>query len=116
MFTAVTNKQLQLQYVMADAKAGRLNAINRVFTLDSTLTYLMCFYHVMTNVYDRLKAVTGSLREQVTADIYDMHFASSENTYGDLVKKALVKWSNDQQLVGFGDYFKKMWITSEFHR
>ncbi|GMF46047.1 unnamed protein product [Phytophthora fragariaefolia] len=88
MFTAVTNKQLQLQYVMADAEAGQLNAIKRVFAMDSNLTYLMCFYHVMAKVYERLKAVTGSLREQVTADIYDMHFASSEYTYGHIVEKA----------------------------
>ncbi|GMF41346.1 unnamed protein product [Phytophthora fragariaefolia] len=104
MFTAVTNKQLQLQYVMADAEAGQLNTIKRGFAMDSNLAYLMCFYHVMTKVYEILKAVTGLLREQATADIYEMHFASSEYTYGDIVEKALVKWSNDQQLAGFGSY------------
>nr|KAE8930052.1 hypothetical protein PF009_g19844 [Phytophthora fragariae] len=59
MSTAVTSKQLLLTYVMADAEAGQLNAVNQVFGVDSELTYLICFYHVMAKVHERLTAVSS---------------------------------------------------------
>ncbi|KAE9301330.1 hypothetical protein PF008_g22788 [Phytophthora fragariae] len=143
MSTAVTSKQLLLTYVMADAEAGQLNAVNQVFGVDSELTYLICFYHVMAKVHERLtavssmdsgltylicfynvmakvherlKAVSSTLREQVVADIYDLHFASSKTVYDDQVVTVLARWSRDQQLMVCRGYFENMWMMSEFSR
>ncbi|KAE9152681.1 hypothetical protein PF002_g3948 [Phytophthora fragariae] len=69
MFTAVTSMQLLLKYVLADAEAEQLNAVTQVFGMDSELTYLMCIYHVMAKVHKMLKALSGTLRERVVADI-----------------------------------------------
>ncbi|ETM99060.1 hypothetical protein PPTG_24487 [Phytophthora nicotianae INRA-310] len=101
---------------MADAEAAQQNAVVRVIGADSDFVYLMCFYHVMTKVHERLKSVPDRLSEQVMADIYDLHFATTSAVYDEQVKQVLTKWSGDEHLVGFQDYFERTWVPSAFWR
>ncbi|ETP53177.1 hypothetical protein F442_01898 [Phytophthora nicotianae P10297] len=101
---------------MADAEAAQQNAVVRVFGADCEFVYLMCFYHVMAKVHDRLKSVPDRLSEQVMADIYDLHFATTSAVFDEQVKQVLTKWSGDEHLVGFQDYFERTWVTSAFWR
>ncbi|KAG3103550.1 hypothetical protein PI124_g14128 [Phytophthora idaei] len=65
VFTAVTGQQLLVKYVMADAQAAQQNAVSQVFGVDSGYAYLMCFYHVMAKVHEKLKGILDSLCERV---------------------------------------------------
>lgn len=63
VFTTVTGQQLLTKYTMADAEAAQQNAVDQVFGVDSDYVYLMCFYHVMAKVYERVKSVpSGCVR------------------------------------------------------
>ncbi|KAG3232863.1 hypothetical protein PI124_g22059 [Phytophthora idaei] len=101
---------------MADAEAAQQNAVSQVFGVDSDYEYLMCFYHVMAKVHEKLKGILDSLCERVVADIYDLHFASSKEVYDEQMKIVLEKWSREGQLVGFRSYFNNIWMKSEFWR
>ncbi|KAE9097960.1 hypothetical protein PF010_g15758 [Phytophthora fragariae] len=116
VFTAVTGKQLLVKYVMADAEAAQQNAVDQVFGVDSDFLYLMCFYHVMAKVYERIKGVSQRLREQVTADIYDLHFAPTQATYDEQWTTVFANWSGKNELTDFRGYFRRVWVRSEFHR
>ncbi|ETI55364.1 hypothetical protein F443_01952, partial [Phytophthora nicotianae P1569] len=109
-------RHLVITFVMADAEAAQQNAVVRVIGADSDFVYLMCFYHVMTKVHERLKSVPDRLSEQVMADIYDLHFATTSAVYDEQVKQVLTKWSGDEHLVGFQDYFERTWVPSAFWR
>ncbi|KAG2803325.1 hypothetical protein PC129_g18754 [Phytophthora cactorum] len=61
VFTAVTGQQLLVKYVMADAEAAQQNAVSQGFGVDSGYAYLMCFYHVMAKVHEKLKGILDSL-------------------------------------------------------
>ncbi|ETN24222.1 hypothetical protein PPTG_00639 [Phytophthora nicotianae INRA-310] len=107
---------LLVKYVMADAEAGQQNAVNQVFGVDSDYVYLMCFYHVMAKVHEKLKGIPDSLYKVVVADIYDLHFASSKEVYDEQMQIALETWSSQEQLAGFRSYFNNIWMKSEFWR
>ncbi|KAG3002328.1 hypothetical protein PC128_g13363 [Phytophthora cactorum] len=81
VFTAVIGQQLLVNYVKADAEAAQQNAANQGFGVDSDYAYLLCFYHVMAKVHEKLKDIPGSLCERMVADIYDLQFASSKVVY-----------------------------------
>ncbi|OWZ17240.1 hypothetical protein PHMEG_0008845 [Phytophthora megakarya] len=74
MFAGVTQKQLLLKYVMADAEAAQQNAVEVDFGVDSEFMDLMFFYHVMAKVHEKLKGVADALHAHVVADIYGLHF------------------------------------------
>ncbi|OWZ09106.1 LOW QUALITY PROTEIN: hypothetical protein PHMEG_00018244 [Phytophthora megakarya] len=86
---------------MTDAEVAQQNAVDEVFGVDSDFTYLMCFYHV----HEKLKGVPQHLCKRVVADIYDLHFASSQEAYGDQVKVVLAKWDDEDLLTEFKSYF-----------
>ncbi|ETN05268.1 hypothetical protein PPTG_14041 [Phytophthora nicotianae INRA-310] len=89
----ITSQRLERLYVKA------LSSLHRVFTAvtgqqllvnratersESSVRcdeYLMCFYHVMAKIHEKLKGIPDSLCEGVVAEIYDLHFASSKEVY-----------------------------------
>ncbi|ETP31919.1 hypothetical protein F442_19270 [Phytophthora nicotianae P10297] len=89
VYTAVTGKQLMVYYVMGDAYDAQYNAIGNTVGEGQPFVYLMCFFHVMKNVNDRLKSVEDMLANRVRKDIYDLHFAASLQ---DFVTKATTFW------------------------
>ncbi|KUF82249.1 hypothetical protein AM588_10000354 [Phytophthora nicotianae] len=115
IFASVSGgRHLVVKFVMADAEAAQQNAVVRVFGSDCEFVYLMCFYHVMAKVHERLKSVPDRLSEQVMADIYDLHFATTSAVFDEQAKQVVTKWSGDKHLVGFKDYFERTWVTSAF--
>ncbi|POM68192.1 Hypothetical protein PHPALM_15676 [Phytophthora palmivora] len=114
IFTVVTNQQFLLKYVMADAEAAQQNAVTEVFGMDSDFVYLMCFYHVMAKVHEKLNGVPDTLCDHVVADIYDLHFASCQAVYEEQVATVLARWMSDDRLVRFETYFNSVWVTSAF--
>ncbi|KUF94256.1 hypothetical protein AM588_10007370 [Phytophthora nicotianae] len=54
-------RQLVVKFVMADAEAAQQNAVVRVFGADCEFVYLMCFYHVMAKIHEKLKSVPDRL-------------------------------------------------------
>ncbi|OWZ14417.1 hypothetical protein PHMEG_00012109 [Phytophthora megakarya] len=102
IFTTVTGEQMILRYVMTDADVAQQNAVDEVFGVDSDFTYLMCFYHAMAK----------HLCKRVVAEIYDLHFASSQEAYDDQVKVVLAKWDDEDLLTGFKSYFNNVWVLS----
>ncbi|OWZ03002.1 hypothetical protein PHMEG_00025340 [Phytophthora megakarya] len=111
IYTAVTSQQLIVKYVMADAEAAQLNAVSQGFGSVSNLTYLICFYHVLAKVHERLKGFPSSLSERVVADIYDLHVAASNKVYDELEVSILAKWSHDTQLLTFQNHFTSVWMN-----
>ncbi|POM64763.1 Hypothetical protein PHPALM_19672 [Phytophthora palmivora] len=111
IFTAVTNQKLLFKYVMADATAAQQNAVAEVFGMDSDFVYLLCFYHVMAKVHEKLKGVPDTLCEYVVTDIYDLHFCFL-SSFG----KVLARWKSDERLMRFETYFNSVWVTSVFSR
>ncbi|ETI29665.1 hypothetical protein F443_23221 [Phytophthora nicotianae P1569] len=63
----------------------------------------------MAKVHERLKSVPDRLSEQVMADIYDLHFATTSAVFDEQAKQVVTKWSGDKHLVGFKDYFERTW-------
>ncbi|ETM30571.1 hypothetical protein L914_21754, partial [Phytophthora nicotianae] len=92
VFTSVSGgRQLLVKFVMADAEAAQQNAVTRVFGVDCEFVYLMCFYHVMAKVHEKLKDVPEYLSKQVMADIYDLHCADSQDVYDEQVQQIITK-------------------------
>ncbi|ETI51942.1 hypothetical protein F443_04806, partial [Phytophthora nicotianae P1569] len=83
---------------MADAEAAQQNAVIRVFGADCEFVYLMCFFHVMAKVHEKLKSVPDRLRDQAMADVYDLLFAASQDVYDEQVKTILTSWSDEEQM------------------
>ncbi|RLN55283.1 hypothetical protein BBJ29_009944 [Phytophthora kernoviae] len=105
IFTAATGRQLLVEYAMADAEVAQRNAVEQVFGVDSDYVYPMCFFHVVVKVHEKLKGMPRNLCEQVVSNIYDLHFASSQEVYDQLLAVVLNKWSHDDRLTGFRSYF-----------
>ncbi|ETP27147.1 hypothetical protein F441_00313, partial [Phytophthora nicotianae CJ01A1] len=117
IFASVSGgRQLVVKFVMADAEAAQQNKVVRVFGADCEFVYLMCFYHVMAKVHEKLKSVPDRLRDQVMADVYDLHFAASQDVYDEQVKPILTSWSDEEQMVWIRGYFERTWVTSAFWR
>ncbi|KAG3022086.1 hypothetical protein PC120_g8325 [Phytophthora cactorum] len=95
----MTSQQLLVKYVAADAEAAQQNAVNQVFGVDSGYAHLMCFYHVMAKVHEKLSSKT------YRTVLYD-----------EQVKIVLEKWSLEEQLTGFRSDFNNIWIESDFSR
>ncbi|OWZ17161.1 hypothetical protein PHMEG_0008939 [Phytophthora megakarya] len=106
IYIAVTSQQLIVKYVMADAEAAQLNAVSQGFGMDSNLTYLMCFYHVMAKVHERLKGFPN---------FSDLQFAASKEVYNELVVSVLAKWSRDTQFLTLQNYFTSVWMNMLSH-
>ncbi|ETO80688.1 hypothetical protein F444_04855 [Phytophthora nicotianae P1976] len=85
---------------MADAEAAQQNAVIRVFGADCEFVYLMCFFHVMAKVHEKLRSVPDRLRDQAMADVYDLLFAASQDVYDEQVKTILTSWSDEEQMIG----------------
>ncbi|KAF4032875.1 MULE transposase domain-containing protein [Phytophthora infestans] len=53
LYTKVTNKQISVRYVMADADKGQRKAVNGALGDGNELVNLMCYYKVGAKVYKK---------------------------------------------------------------
>ncbi|KAG3030806.1 hypothetical protein PC121_g5631 [Phytophthora cactorum] len=116
VFEAVANKPLRVYYVMGDADDGQFNSVKNGFGRDNQYVYLMCFFHVMKNVNDRLKFIDERAANRVRKDIYDLHCAENRSDFVRLFYSILPRWRGDPSTAAFAIYFKKMWLTRKFIR
>lgn len=76
---------MNAQYVMADAGQAQFNAVQSVFGIDCTLTYLMCFYHAIAKVRlalkKRARALHGDVVAMMYTGIYDLHISLTKEEY-----------------------------------
>jgi hypothetical protein len=100
-------------FVMMDADKAQFNAC--VSELPRTVV-LMCWFHVMQNVWKPAQAMKVPHAESavVFADMYDLHYAS-EDEFHDLKGQVLAKWltySQGTPARKLTDHITKWWITN----
>ncbi|POM66915.1 Hypothetical protein PHPALM_17151 [Phytophthora palmivora] len=108
MYTLVTNKQLSVRYVMADADKAQRNAVDSVLGVDNILVNLMCYFHVAPNIYKHTRGIPVVLAAQVARDIADMHYATSAAEFELTKARCLKSWDELPQLIAFATYFTKV--------
>jgi hypothetical protein len=113
IYGRVVGKPLMLRYVMGDADGAQFNAIMTVFN-DSAPDYLMCFFHVVTKIYENKNGASNAKLALAVADIYDMHFARSVSQFVSVKTAAVRRWRNDPETEAFGMYFCNQWLKGKF--
>ncbi|KAG2901580.1 hypothetical protein PC118_g19643 [Phytophthora cactorum] len=81
----IYNKDLgephSVAYVMGDDDMAQCNAVAADFGSDCKYDHLMCYYHLIAKVIDRLKGLPYDLRNSVLRDIYDLHYSRSADDF-----------------------------------
>ncbi|EGZ25570.1 hypothetical protein PHYSODRAFT_257835 [Phytophthora sojae] len=118
VYAQVVGEAMRVRYVMADADAAQFNAVQSVFGIDCTYTYLMCFYHVIAKVRvavkERMSGVHGDVVAEVYRDIYDLHFSLTEAENLTRNEKVLFEWNKRPELDAFRKYMKKQLMKGKF--
>ncbi|ETO75078.1 hypothetical protein F444_09312 [Phytophthora nicotianae P1976] len=92
VFSWITQLRLMPRFVMGDAEQGQRNAVFSVFQNNPSTEYLMCFYHVMTNVEKRLKEFPSHVASAIVGGLYDLHFARDQIAFSCLRDQLLSTW------------------------
>ena len=102
---------------MGDAEDAQLNALSKMEGPIRNSKKLMCVFHVLYNVYKRVKGLAMPNKLSVFNGIYDMHFSTSNEEYLDHGRRVLLEWRNgDASTAAFADYFEKTWMHSQYWR
>ncbi|POM60594.1 hypothetical protein PHPALM_30532 [Phytophthora palmivora] len=75
---------------------------------------LMCFFHVMKNVYEAIRGFPSGVTASIVHDMYDLHFPISESSYLRLRDRVVAKWLDDPGLHTFAQYMLSQWLTGRF--
>jgi hypothetical protein len=113
IYGRVVGKPLGLRYVVGDADGAQFNAVETVFH-DSAPDYLMCFFHVVTKIYEHKNGASNAKIALAVADIYDMHFAKSASQFVSIKTGAVRRWKDDPETAAFGRYFNDQWLKGKF--
>ncbi|OWZ17513.1 LOW QUALITY PROTEIN: hypothetical protein PHMEG_0008539 [Phytophthora megakarya] len=89
LYRIVTGEELNLHHVMGYAEAGQYNAVCSVFGAGPGIQFLMCFFHVMTNVNEPEEWISLIL---IVQDIYEIHLAYGEADVMVLREAVARKW------------------------
>ncbi|OWZ22879.1 hypothetical protein PHMEG_0002333 [Phytophthora megakarya] len=73
-------KVLIVCYVMGDADKAQVNAVHQNFC-DGDVVYLMCFWHMITKLYEHGQSLSSIKLALAAADVFDMHYALSESRF-----------------------------------
>jgi len=114
LYHSVTGKTIQLTYIMGDADNAQYNALYEVLGQDTSFTFLMCFFHVMLNVDERLKNLPDPVSAVIRSDIYDLHFCASLDEYRAVALSAVQRWQAMPEAVSFASYFVGQWLTGRY--
>ncbi|POM58026.1 Hypothetical protein PHPALM_37385 [Phytophthora palmivora] len=76
--------------------------------------YLMCFFHVVKNIAEKVSSFPADVVSTVFKHLYLMHYARDTTEFTDRYAAAQVAWTAIPQLKFFTEYFKKQWIDSPF--
>ncbi|ETP41895.1 hypothetical protein F442_11140 [Phytophthora nicotianae P10297] len=115
VFSWITQLRLMPRFIMGDAGQGQRNAVFSVFQNNPSMEYLMCFYHVMTNVEKRLKEFSSHAASAIVGRLYDLHFARDHIAFSCLRDQLLSTWKRYPELVGFCLYLEEQWLRGHFY-
>ncbi|OWZ04475.1 hypothetical protein PHMEG_00023616 [Phytophthora megakarya] len=110
----LTENHLIVQYAMADGDRAQCNALTAVFGDNPRFRFLMCFFHIMKHVQERLKLLSSGAQARLLSEIYDLHFARSQAHYAEMLRAFWSRWMADPTLVPFAQYFHDQWLTGHF--
>ncbi|RLN43882.1 hypothetical protein BBJ28_00026860 [Nothophytophthora sp. Chile5] len=110
----VADKHLSVAYAMADGDRAQCNALTAVFGDNPNFMFLMCFFHVMKHIQERVKLLPSGAQARVLRELYDLHFARSYTEYVEMLRLILAAWMRDPILVPFAQYFHGQWLTGHF--
>ncbi|KAG6615451.1 uncharacterized protein IUM83_05056 [Phytophthora cinnamomi] len=99
---------------MADGDRAQCNALAAVFGGNPQYRFLMCFFHVMKHIQERVKLLSSRAQARVLRELYDLHFARSQTGYLGILRPVLQAWMSDPLLVPFAQYCHAQWLTGHF--
>ncbi|KAG2903049.1 hypothetical protein PC116_g18103 [Phytophthora cactorum] len=94
IYFKVMLKSLALRYVMGDADGAQFNAVMEALP-DRNVENLMCFWHMITKLYEHDNNVSPAKLALVAADVYEMHYATSESHFHARKSMAVRRWVAD---------------------
>lgn len=110
----MTNKHLTVQYAMADGDRAQFNALSSVFGDNPRFCFLMCFFHVMKHIQERVKMLSSDSQARVLTELYDLHFARDQAHYTGMLRAVLHRWMTEATLTAFVQYFYGQWVVGPF--
>ncbi|KAG3221005.1 hypothetical protein PC129_g8252 [Phytophthora cactorum] len=117
-YKAITGEFPTIRYCMGDADKAQFNAIVEITTSkhpdNGPLLYLMCFFHVVKNVADRVSSLSVEAVSLGFKHLYQMHYSKDSTEFTAKAEQALATWTAIPVLKSFAVYFKKQWIDSQF--
>ncbi|ETV73857.1 hypothetical protein H257_11517 [Aphanomyces astaci] len=110
-FTSLLNYAWAPTRLMGDAdKAQFLGMTNALQPELPLLEYLMCFFHVLKNCYDKRQGMTSEEWTSVTFEIYLLHMSTSEADLVNNMDTAHANWEGSRTLRKFRTYFFNTWL------
>eukprot|EP00644_Phytophthora_capsici_P010694 jgi/Phyca11/104497/e_gw1.9.729.1 len=110
----MTDKHLTVQYAMADGDRAQFNALSSVFGENPRFCFLMCFFHVMKHIQERVKMLSSDSQARVLTELYDLHFARDQAHYMGMLRAVLHRWMTEATLTAFAQYFYSQWVVGPF--
>uniref|UniRef100_H3GY82 MULE transposase domain-containing protein n=1 Tax=Phytophthora ramorum TaxID=164328 RepID=H3GY82_PHYRM len=110
----ISEKHLTVHYAMADGDRAQCNALAAVFGDNPHFCFLMCFFHVMKHIQERVRLLSSDAQARVLSDVYDLHFARSQGHYLEMLRAFLRRWMTVPTLIPFAQYFHGQWLTGHF--
>jgi hypothetical protein len=111
VYSWITQLRLLPRFVMGDAEQGQMNAVFSVFQNNPGMEYLMCFFHIMTNVEKHMKGFPSHVACAIVRGLYDLHFARDQIAFSCLRDQLLSNWRRD-----FCTYLEGQWLRGHFSR
>ncbi|OWZ09846.1 LOW QUALITY PROTEIN: hypothetical protein PHMEG_00017388 [Phytophthora megakarya] len=99
---------------MGDADSAQFNAASTVFGVDCTYTHLMCYYHLLAKVVERMKGLSKEHSDAVLRDVYDMHCTRNAQDFDAVRSAAQFRWGETPALQDFSVYFTRIWLNRRF--
>uniref|UniRef100_H3H147 MULE transposase domain-containing protein n=1 Tax=Phytophthora ramorum TaxID=164328 RepID=H3H147_PHYRM len=110
----ISDKHPSVHYAMADGDRAQCNALAAVFGDHPRYRFLMCFFHAMKRVHERVKLLPSGLQVRVLRELYGLHFARSQTEYMEMLRPILQGWMSEPCLVPFAQYIHGQWLTGHF--
>ncbi|KAG2764655.1 hypothetical protein PC129_g3862 [Phytophthora cactorum] len=114
IYNKVLGEPLRVAYVMGDTDAPQHDAVAAVFGSDCKYDPLMCYYHLIAKVIDRLEGLPYQLRNSVHRDTYDLHYSRSADGFTTDCESTETRWLKNPILTAFHGYFKRVWLNDRF--
>ncbi|KAE8968998.1 hypothetical protein PR001_g27628 [Phytophthora rubi] len=111
----ISKQHLTVHYAMADGDKAQRNALAVAFGDNPHFRFLMCFFHVMKHIQERVKLLSSGAQARVLSEVYDLHFARSQAHYLEMLRVIWRRWMTDPTVIPFAHYFYGQWITGHFN-